>query len=96
MDGNKGRKVKWTDEENRLFQKYRLAFGTNFYEYLQFFDRTYSQIKSHYHNLERKGHYVREEAPEPANTVAAASDDIEQLTPQTDFLDIFDVVDLFE
>ncbi|CAL5979516.1 Conserved_hypothetical protein [Hexamita inflata] len=49
-------KKKWSDEEVKIFFTLLPKYGSDFKQYVQHMDRTYSQIKSFYHNyLKRHG-----------------------------------------
>ena len=46
-------KTKWSNDEDKIFALYFPIFKTNFNQYTKVLNRTYSQIKSHYHNKMR-------------------------------------------
>ena len=47
-------KTAWTEQENELFAELELMHGKNFAAYQRVLHRSYSQIKSHYHNQKRR------------------------------------------
>ncbi|CAL5979510.1 Conserved_hypothetical protein [Hexamita inflata] len=58
-------KKKWSDEEVKIFFTLLPKYGSDFKQYVQHMDRTYSQIKSFYHNyLKRHGSLNEIDSPE--------------------------------
>ncbi|CAL6012831.1 Conserved_hypothetical protein [Hexamita inflata] len=47
-------KTKWSDEEVKTFFSLLPKYGSDFKQYVQHLNRTYSQIKSFYHNYLRR------------------------------------------
>ncbi|CAL6012819.1 Conserved_hypothetical protein [Hexamita inflata] len=58
-------KKKWSDEEVKTFFSLLPKYGSDFKQYVQHLNRTYSQIKSFYHNyLKRHGTGNEIDSPE--------------------------------
>ncbi|CAL6000197.1 Conserved_hypothetical protein [Hexamita inflata] len=51
---NKAKKLQWQESEIQQFFAYYELYGNDFHSYTQHLNRTYSQIKSFFHNWLRK------------------------------------------
>ncbi|CAL5972276.1 SANT/Myb_domain [Hexamita inflata] len=60
----------WTEEENKQYLKLLHMYGKDFYQILLSMDKSYSQVRSHFYNIQNKSEKLKKtEQPSKAKDI---------------------------
>ncbi|CAL5992453.1 SANT/Myb_domain [Hexamita inflata] len=59
----------WTEEENKQYLKLLHMYGKDFYQISLSMDKSYSQVRSHFYNIQNKSDRLKNTKPSKAKDI---------------------------